>query len=318
MTPQLGPLDILAITFPIFAIIALGYGAVKSEYFPKEGSRFLSVFVIQLAIPAMLFKALSEKHINEIFDLEFFSAYAIGTFATYFLVLWLSQRSGHSPSHNAIAAAGGASSNTAFVGLPIALSYFGNQAIIGVALVFIFENIIMLPVILAFVEMSSAGKKSFIQAFLGSIKNLGKSPLVIAAAAGVLFSILDLKLPAPMSKVVTMISLTSGGVALFAIGGFLVGVSTQGMIPKISLIAFAKLFIHPLAVLGIILILPPFDPILQATAVLLAGMPMFSIYPIIGQKVGEEKICAAALLFTTICSFATISGLLWLMHYLHY
>jgi predicted permease len=314
MTPNLGPLDILAITFPIFAIIAIGYGAVKTQYFPKEGSRFLSVFVIQLAIPAMLFKAISEKHINEIFDIEFFSTYAIGTFITFFLVLWFSKRNGNSPSHSAIAAAGAASSNTAFVGLPIALAYFGNQAIIGVALAFIFENIIMLPVILAFVEMSSAQKTSFTQAFLGSIKNLSKSPLVIAAIAGVLFSILEIKLPAPLTKVVTILSLTSGGVALFAIGGFLVGVSVKGMIPKIGYIAFAKLFIHPLAILGVILILPPFDPVLQATAVLLGSMPMFSIYPIIGQKVGEEKICAAALLFTTVCSFATISGLLYLLH----
>ena len=318
MTSNLGPLDILAITFPIFAIIALGYGAVKSQYFPKEGSRFLSVFVIQLAIPAMLFKALSEKHINEIFDFEFFSAYAIGTFITFFFVLWFSKRRKNPSSHSALAAAGAASSNTAFVGLPIALAYFGNQAIIGVALVFIFENIIMLPVILAFVEMSSTEKKSFSQAFMGSIKSLSRSPLVIAAITGGLFSILDIKLPAPITKVITMLSLTSGGIALFAIGGFLVGVSTKGMISKISYIAFAKLFIHPLVILAVILILPPFDPVLQATAVLLASMPMFSIYPIIGQKVGEEKICAAALLFTTICSFATISGLLWLLHYFHY
>jgi malonate transporter len=318
MTPNLGPLDILAITFPIFAIIAIGYGAVKSQYFPKEGSRFLSIFVIQVAIPAMLFKALSEKHINEIFDIEFFSAYAIGSLITFFAVLVVSQSIYKNSTHSAITAAGSCSSNTAFIGLPIALAYFGEKAIIGVALAFIFENIIILPVILAFIEKGAGERKSFTQALLGSIKNLSKSPLVLAAVAGVLFSIFDIKIPTPISKVIGMVSLTSGGVALFAIGGFLVGVSVQGMLKKIAYITFAKLIIHPLAVLLIILVLPPFDPVLQGTAVLLAAMPMFSIYPIIGQKVGEEKICAAALLLTTICSFATISGLLWLLHYLHY
>lgn len=318
MTTNFGPLDILAITFPIFAIITLGYGAVKSQYFPKEGARFLGLFVIQVAIPAMLFKAISEKHISEIFDLEFFGTYAIASLLTFFLVLWLSKRNGHSPSHRAIAAAGSCSSNTAFIGLPIALAYFGEAAIIGVALAFIFENIFMMPVILAFAEDEAGTKKTMSQTLVRSMKTLIKSPLVIAAATGVLFSIFDIGLAAPISKAISMLSFTSGGVALFAIGGFLVGVSTEGMYQKISYIAFFKLAVHPLVVLGILLLLPPFDPILQGTAVLLAAMPMFSIYPIIGQKFGEEKICAAALLFTTICSFFSISAVLWLLNYFNY
>ena len=318
MTATLGPLDILAITFPIFAIIALGYGAVKSHYFPKDGVRFLSFFVIQVAIPSMLFKALSEKHINEIFDLEFFAAYTVGSLITFAVMLWFHLRNQHGLTHSALAAAGSTSSNTAFVGLPIALAYLGERAIVGVALVLIIENVIVLPLILALAEKGLTKEKSFFEALLVAIKNLVKSPLIIAATIGIVFSILDLKLPGPLTKVVSMFAAASGGVALFVIGGFLVGISTKGMIPKISVIAFGKLFIHPLIVFGILLILPQFDPVLQATAVLLAAMPMFGIYPIIGQRFGEEKVCAAALLLTTTLSFATISGLLWLLHYLNY
>lgn len=39
---------------------------------------------------------------------------------------------------------------------------------------------------------------------------------------------------------------------------------------------------------------------------------MMSIYPILAQKYGQEGLCAAALVATTVTSFFTISGFLWL------
>ncbi len=44
-------------------------------------------------------------------------------------------------------------------------------------------------------------------------------------------------------------------------------------------IALGKLIGHPLAVLAMVALLPDFDPRLQQAAVLLAAMPMLSIYP---------------------------------------
>jgi hypothetical protein len=48
-------------------------------------------------------------------------------------------------------------------------------------------------------------------------------------------------------------------------------------------------------------------------AVLLAAMPMMGIYPILAQSYGKEDLGAAALLVTTIASFFSLSGLIWLM-----
>jgi hypothetical protein len=58
------------------------------------------------------------------------------------------------------------------------------------------------------------------------------------------------------------------------------------------------------------------DPQLRLAAVLFAAMPMLGIYPLLAQKHGFEAISAAALLFTTVASFFTLSGLLWAMKHL--
>ena len=72
-----------------------------------------------------------------------------------------------------------------------------------------------------------------------------------------------------------------------------------------------KLLLHPLLVYLAFLALPLDGAGLQTAAVLNACMPMMSIYPILAQKYGQEGLCAAALVATTVTSFFTISGFLW-------
>jgi predicted permease len=45
-------------------------------------------------------------------------------------------------------------------------------------------------------------------------------------------------------------------------------------------------------------------------------MPMLGIFPILAQRHGHEDTAAAALLITTIASFFTLSGLLWMLKHL--
>ncbi|GAB2875524.1 hypothetical protein GCM10027277_50960 [Pseudoduganella ginsengisoli] len=54
------------------------------------------------------------------------------------------------------------------------------------------------------------------------------------------------------------------------------------------------------------------DPQLRRAAILMAAMPMMSIYPIVAQAYGLENRSAAALVLTTSASFVTLSVLLWL------
>ena len=72
---------------------------------------------------------------------------------------------------------------------------------------------------------------------------------------------------------------------------------------------------HPLAVFAALWLLPATDATLSA-AVLFAGMPMLSIYPVLSQKYGLVGFSAAALLAASVCSFATITVLIALLHWM--
>ena len=307
MPTNFGFIDILNITGPIFIIISIGYLAVKYEIFTKSNVRSLGLFVINFALPALLFKAVSDKDIETIFNLTYFLSYGIGSLLAFSLIFFIIRKGGSSVEKSAIAGMGSSFSNTGFVGYPIILSYLGSEALVGVALSMILENIILFPVVLAIAEHAASGEKKFFPALIKAINNLIKNPIVIAIALGITFSIFKVSLPEPATKVISMFASASGAIALFAIGGVLVGLELKGMIKKISLVTFGKLVIHPLMVFLVICLLPPFDRVLQVVAVVLACMPM-------GQKYGEEDNCAASLLLATVASFFTITFVIWILN----
>jgi hypothetical protein len=102
-------------------------------------------------------------------------------------------------------------------------------------------------------------------------------------------------------------------VALFAIGGGLAGQKLHEGLGGAMAIAAGKLLIHPAAVFGMLALVPPFDPTLTHAALILAGLPMVTLFPLLAQQYGKGELCSSALLVTTALSFVTLNLGLWLL-----
>lgn len=88
------------------------------------------------------------------------------------------------------------------------------------------------------------------------------------------------------------------------------GNQIRGDLKEISVVVVGKLVLHPLLVLLMLWLMPPFDARLELSALLIAAMPMMSIYPIIGGNYGFRSQCSSILVVTTVLSFFTITSLL--------
>jgi malonate transporter len=107
---------------------------------------------------------------------------------------------------------------------------------------------------------------------------------------------------------------SSAVLALFVIGGSLVGLQARGLQGTVLPIALGKLVLHPLAMWAVLVLLVPIDdPALRAAALLTGAMSMLGIFTILNQRHGHGTVSAAALLVTTVLSFFTLSVLLWLL-----
>ncbi len=298
---------VLSITLPIYLLMLLGWAAARQGLFNKDELRLVGRFIVQIALPALLFKAVGSRPLGELLHLGYLAAMAIGSLSVFAAVwFWALKVKGRAHAAAAIQAMGSSFSNTGYVGYPIALQFLGPVAGVALALNMLVENLLMLPLVLALAArgQSGAGWRSLFQPLL-------QNPMIWAIVLGFAVAASGVSLPAPLWKAIEWMALASTGLALFVVGGTLAGLSTRGLATQVTEIACAKLLLHPLAVLLATGLFPGMSPEVRQAAVLMAAMPMLGIYPIIAQRWGLEGPSAAALLGTTLASFFTISGWLW-------
>lgn len=311
-------LDILAITTPIYVLILLGYTLTRMGLFTKAEMRVFGKFVINLALPALLFRALSQRELGEILNVTYLLGYFLGSLTMIGLgYAWLRRVAGQNPTASAVGAMGVSCSNSGYVGYPILLLTLAPVAGVSLALNMVVENLFVIPFLLFLADRERAGTNKW-RSLAQSLGRLARNPLILGMLAGLSVPLLGLSLPAPAIRTIDMLAAACSGLALFVVGGTLVGVPLRGFGLRLAPIVIGKLILHPLLVFLAISALPllgfaALDPALLMAAVLLAAMPMMGIYPTLAQAYGQEDFSAVALLVTTFASFFTLSGVLWLL-----
>ena len=309
-------LDILAITSPIYIIILLGYLFTRIGVFAKVEMRVFGKFVLNLALPALLFKTLAQRQIGEIINASYLAAYLLGSLLVIAAgFLWARRVGGLDATASTFQAMGMACANSGYVGYPILLLTAAPVAGVALALNLIVENTVVIPLLLFMAEHGRGGAGQW-RVVGRALKRLATNPLVIGLSAGLCVSATGFKLPEPLLRTAEMLASSTSSVALFVIGGTLVGLPLGGLGRQVVAVVVGKLIGLPLVVFLFISALPwlgfpTIDPALRMAAVLMAAMPMMGIYPTLAQAYGKDDFCAVALLVTTIASFFTLSSLLW-------
>jgi predicted permease len=289
----------------------------RQGVFAKADMQVFGKFTINLALPALLFNALSQRRIGEILNGHYLLAYALGSLAVALGGLfWARKVKGHTLSYSSMMAMGMSCPNSGFVGYPIMLLTLGPVAGVALALNMVVENLLTIPFLMAVADAQGGTAGQWKQVIVQTLKNLAKNPMIWGIAGGFLFSLFDLQLAAPLARTVNLFAQASAVLSLFVIGGSLVGLKVDGLKGTVTQIAFGKLFLHPLAMFMVLTFITPVaDPSLRSAALLSGALPMLGIFTILSQRHGHGAISAAALLVTTVVSFFTLSGLLLLLQH---
>lgn len=312
-------LSVLAITGPIYVVVVLGYVLTRLGLFARSDMRVFGKYVVNVALPALLFNALSQRSVAEVLNPVFLGAYALGSLVTNLGGLAWARRFGRKPmSAAAILGMGMSCPNSGFIGFPLVAQLFGaGTGGVCLALAMVVENVITLPLSLALADSGAGGSshqsrgEALRSALRQSARSLVRNPMIGGIAVGFAFSLAGWHLPEPAARTVNIFAAACASLSLFVIGGSLVGIRLDGMRRDVIAVAIGKLFMHPLAVLAAVLLLPPMARELQVALVLMAAVPMLGIYPILAQKHGHDTMAAAAQLGATVASFFTLTTLLW-------
>ncbi|MFT7007837.1 MAG: malonate transporter [Colwellia sp.] len=304
---------ILSLTSPTFMLIAMGYLVVKMGWMPKENVRPLAWFVVNIGLPAALFKALSSRSFQDILHYDYLLVYGLGSLFSFATLFILARLRNKTITECALFGLGASVSNSLMVGFPIVTQLFGDEALVPFTLTLIVENLFILPLALALADTGQQKNNHFITAFAKSLPQLIKNPIILSIALGLASTAFDIQPPELANKIIDVLAVTVAGVSLFAIGGMLVGLKTRGIVTDLSSIVVGKLIIHPLYIVVLMIFFPAMPLLFQHVAILLACMPMFSIFAVIGMRYQYGGLCSAVLLPTTLVSFITINLVVWLI-----
>lgn len=308
-------LSILNITAPIFLLVGLGFFAVRFGWMQQNHMQGLGAFVINFALPALIFSALAAKPLREIMIPSYLLAYGLGSLLSFVVGFWFSRHVRHADWVTASLSGFGQSiSNSGFIGYSVLSMLIGEAAGVFLALNVIVENLLIIPLLLIMVALGGQHSQSWRQTVWHIVATLLRNPMVMALVLGLFVSFTGLSVPVAINRVITMLAQASAPVALFVIGGSLFGVRLGNNRIDMLQLSLGKLLLHPLLILLVFLLLPESNVTSVLASVLLATTPMASIFPIMGQRYGQQQRCAAILLCTTLLSFFSMSAVLMVWH----
>lgn len=304
-------LAVLSITFPIFALIGLGYGLTRGGVLTPGDIKVLTKYVITVALPVLVFSAMSGGSLGAVVNPGFLVPYVLGglgMLATGYAWFGLTTRG---PKRRALGAMGCACPNSIFVGYPIILLSLPGVADAALTMALIVENTLIVPLALFLLERAKGQEAGAMQHPGQVILGMLRRPYMVGLILGLGVAITGLSLPGPILQTAGIIRNSAAALSLLVIGGSLVGLNLQGDWRLAAQIVVGKLVVHPLIVagmaVGLIALGLSLDPQMRTAAILTAAVPMFSLFAIFGQEAEHEGLTAISLLGATAVSFVTLN-----------
>ncbi|MEB3753684.1 AEC family transporter [Acinetobacter sp. MD2(2019)] len=302
---------LFSILAPIFLCMFFGYGSVRLNVLNSEQIKALGAFVIKVALPAYLLHALANKNLNDIWLPSYVIAYMGGSLilfaGSYLLYRYFFK---NTLTQSAVLSMGAAMSNTGLIGTAILPLLIANHAVVYLSLTLIIENLVMITMVFLLAEMGLHGQQNTRIMLKRTLANLLKTPLIITIFIAFFCILFQFKLPEIVDEVLTMMGKTASPLALFVIGGSLVGLGFKAINLQVVSVVLSNILLMPLIIYGIFTVLPNVSDEMKHAGTLIAALPMPILFGIIGQIYGLEKQTLSALMLSTILGFIGTSLLI--------
>ena len=287
--------SILNTVLPVFAMIALGFGLTKAGIFTASAGRGLSLFVFNVAIPALLFQTVAAMGANQGAPWSLWAAFFGGLAGTWIIAAAVSRRV------SALAVSGGAAAsmaagfgNLAMLGTPLALAHFGPQVAVPLGMILSIHAPILWFAAMLHRELARhSGSFSIQRTARELFVSLATNAIVISLLAGSLWRFTGLGLHPIAGTMLKMLSDASVSTALFALGVSLAGYSLKGSWSGTFALIALKMVLMPLLVFLMVRYVVAMPPIWAEVAVLFAAMPTGANAFLFAQR-NDEAVAAVS------------------------
>lgn len=302
---------VLSVIIPIFFLLLLGYLSVKLNLLSKEQVTTVGTFVIKIALPALFLQSLAAKDLHQIWLPDLFFVYTAVTFLLYATCFILAKRYfNNNQSESAVLALGASMSNTGLIGTAVLTLLLGQKALIYTSLIVIVESVLLIPTVLILAGLGQQQRVNPLKIIKDTLFTLLKNPLFMGVMLGILFAVFQIKIPLYLDQVLALLGQAASPLALFAIGGGIVGMSVKFINTQSIYLVASSNFIMPLFVFLGLSYLTDASQEMIYVGTIIASLPMPTIFGILGQAYGLNEKALTPLLMSTVFGFLVTIGLI--------
>lgn len=308
---------ILDLAFPFFALILFGFLAARVWGHGEAGLQWLNIFLVWFALPALIFLVVADAPFEKLLDWPFVTATSSVTAFAFLAVFFLTRIIYRTRFTEAALQSTSASyGNVGYMGLPLAVAFFGPQAAVPAAIVFCLDCTLQFT-LTAF--LAALGHEANEDAHWGEIalrvlKQVFGHPFIIATILGGIASAAEFKAPGSAGTILAMLMNSAGPVALFALG-VTVGLRNFAAFGReLPLIVGMKIVIQPLLAFAALSFVPNLDPMWRHVAIMMAALPTASnAFILASQYKSYVDGASSAVIITTMLSALTIPLIVYLI-----
>ncbi len=286
----------------IFGIVLVGLFAAKRNLWAGELDRKLSVFIMNISMPALILASVMGKDLA--FENSELIALAVVAVVNYVVLIGLAYLIPHlfkvNKARLGICRFMLAFGNVSFIGYPVCDAVFGSKAVFCASVLNIPFNLLVFTIGVSFINGGKA-KSAF-------SPKLILSPCVIASLIAVVIAVARIQMPTPVGQWFHLLGDLTTPCALLIIGSSLSHIPVRDMFGNrfVYSMTVLRLIILPLAVGGV-LALMGVNPFVSDVAVVLSAMPVATNGIMLCLQYGkDERVMTQGLFFTTLMSVVTI------------
>ncbi|MGX9964581.1 AEC family transporter [Roseomonas sp. F4] len=299
---------VVEVVLPVFALIALGYAAVKRKMVGDEALKGMTLFVFGLAAPALLFAGGTRPH-----EGSGGAALAILTASIlmYGLVVVGARRIfGVTLAEAALFALACVFGNSVMMGVPIIVAAYGAPGVPPMLGILALQTMILLGLATIVTEVGLHANAPWRRVLTSSLTGILKNPVVLAVIAAFIWVTFSLPVPSVVRRTLELLGGAAPPLALFCLGGGLAGISAAAAWKETTAIVGLKLLALPLLTWGLALFFR-ISAIDTAVAVTMAALPTGANAFILARRyaTGTDRSGAAVVVSTAI-SILTLSALI--------
>lgn len=295
------------IVLPVFLVVGFGYLVRWRKMLTDGAIDGLMKFSQLVAIPCLLFLAISSLDLSAEFNLPLLASFYTGAISGFFAGLLGARFIFGRPWPDAVAFGFVTLfSNSLLLGLPITERAFGPDALAGNYAIISIHAPVCYAIGITAMEIARAQGSGVISTLRQIGRSMSRNMLVLAIAAGFVVNLTGLPIPTVAVEAISLVGRAALPTALFALGGVLYLYRPEGDMKIVAYLCLVSLGLHPAITWGLGTSFDLDQPAFRSAILTAASAPGINAYVFANIYGVGKRVAATTVLVGTAMSILSV------------